>query len=65
MSLIPRISIVDKAVLVTVGNSLVICGSNTAPIISTSDLMKIDGTTTRDYTVSGSSALLNILSNST
>lgn len=65
MSLIPRISIVDKAVLVTVGNSLVICGSNTAPIISTSDLMKIDGTTTRDYTLSGSSALLNILSNST
>lgn len=56
---------IDKAILVTTGNSLVVCGSNSQEEVNTSDLIKIDGTTTRDWTKAGSTANLNVLSNST
>lgn len=65
MSLIKRISIVDKAVLTATGNSLCICGSSSEVLINTSDMVMPDGTATRDYTKSGSSAVLDMLSNST
>lgn len=65
MAITKRFSGIDKAVLVTIGNSLVVCGSTTAPVINTSELIKPDGTTTRDYSKSGSTANLNILNNST
>ena len=65
MSLTSRFSAVDKAVLVATGNSLVVCGSATEIEVNTSDMIKPDGTTTRDYAQAGSTASLNILSNST
>lgn len=65
MALTQRFSAIDKAILVSTGNSLVVCGSTTAPVVNTSDLIKPDGTITRDWTQSGSTASLNILSNST
>ncbi|MDB3084653.1 hypothetical protein C4097_08830 [Clostridioides difficile] len=64
MSLTPRFKAIDKAILVGTGNSLVVCGSSTALTVSTSDLIMPNGTTTRDWTKAGSSANLNILSNS-
>lgn len=64
-SLIPRFSAADKAILVATGNSLIVCGSATEPVVNTSDLIKPDGSTTRDWTQSGSTATLNILSDST
>lgn len=65
MSLIKRISIVDKAVLTATGNSSCVCGSSTEVLINTSDMVMPDGTLTRDYSKAGSSAVLDILSNST
>lgn len=65
MAIIQRFSTVDKAILISTGNSLVVCGSDIAPAVNTSDLIKPDGTTTRVWTESGSSANLNILTNST
>ncbi|MCR8746291.1 DUF7507 domain-containing protein [Romboutsia lituseburensis] len=65
MALTQHFSAIDKAILVSTGNSLVVCGSTTAPDVNTSDLIKTDGTTTRDWSQSGSTANLNILSNST
>lgn len=65
MEIMQRFSAVDKAVLISTGNSLVVCGSSTEPFVNTSDLIKIDGTVTRDWTQTGSSANLNILDNST
>ncbi|GFZ30003.1 hypothetical protein CSC2_05290 [Clostridium zeae] len=65
MATIERFSAIDKCQLVSTGNSLVVCGSTTAPDINTSDLIKTDGTTTRDWTQAGSTASLDILSNST
>ncbi|MGL6105484.1 DUF7507 domain-containing protein [Romboutsia sp.] len=64
-SLMPRFSTVDKAILVATGNSLVVCGSSTAASANTSDLIKPDSTTTREWNQSGSTAMLNILENST
>lgn len=65
MSLTQRFTAVDKAILVSTGNSLVVCGSSTAQVANTSDLIKPDSTTTRDWTQAGSTATLNILTNST
>lgn len=65
MSLTPRFSVIDKAILVATGNSLVVCGSTTATENNTSSMIKPDGSTTRDYSEAGSTANLNILSNST
>lgn len=65
MALTQRFSAIDKAILVATGNSLVVCGSTTAPAVNTSDLIKADGTSTRDWNESGSTANLNILANST
>ncbi|MCF0146794.1 MAG: DUF11 domain-containing protein [Clostridium sp.] len=65
MAIMQRFSAVDKAVLISTGNSLVVCGSSTEPFVNTSDLIKVDGTVTRDWTQAGSSANLNILANST
>lgn len=65
MAIMQRFSAVDKAVLVSTGNSLVICGSTTETSVNTSDLIKQDGSTTRDWTQAGSSANLNVLTNST
>lgn len=65
MGLTQHFSGIDKAILVTTGNSLVVCGSTTASAVNTSDLIKVDGTTTRDWTKAGSSAILNLLDNST
>ncbi|GKU25135.1 DUF7507 domain-containing protein [Clostridium folliculivorans] len=65
MSTLERFSSIDKCQLITTGNSLVVCGSTTAPDVNTSDLIKPDGTTTRDWTKSGSTASLNILAKST
>lgn len=65
MSLTPRFSAIDKAILVATGNSLVVCGSITATENNTSNMIKPDGSTTRDYSEAGSTANLNILSNST
>ncbi|MEG0295193.1 MAG: hypothetical protein RR620_00660 [Clostridium sp.] len=65
MSLTPKFSAVDKSVLVSTGNSLVICGSSTAVENNTSDMIKITGDSTRDWTQAGSSATLNILTSST
>ncbi|RDY28493.1 DUF11 domain-containing protein [Romboutsia weinsteinii] len=64
MSLMSRFSTVDKSILVATGNSLVVCGSTTSVGNNTSDMIKPDGTTTRDYKQAGSSASLNILANS-
>lgn len=65
MSLIPRFNAVDKAILTSTGNSLVKCGSTTAPEVNTGDMVKPNGDSTRDWTQAGSTAALNILSNST
>lgn len=65
VSLTPRFTAIDKAVLVATGNSFVVCGSTTATGSNTSDMIKPDGSTTRDWTEAGSTANLNILSNST
>ncbi|WP_252234457.1 hypothetical protein [Clostridium sp. ZS1] len=65
MALIQRFSAIDKAILVATGNSLVICGSETEPDINTSSMIKPDGSTTRDWTQCGSTAKLDMLSNST
>lgn len=65
MSLIKRLSIVDKAVLTATGNSSCICGSSTEVLINTSDMITVTGTPTRDWTQAGSMAVLDILSNST
>lgn len=65
MAITQRFSAVDKAIMVSTGNTFMICGSSTAPVVNTSDLVKADGSPTRDWTQSGSSANLNILTNST
>ncbi|BCN32025.1 DUF7507 domain-containing protein [Anaeromicropila herbilytica] len=65
MPLLQHFTTIDKAILVATGNSLVVCGSTTEPSVNTSDLIKLDGTTTRNWTQSGSAAHLEILSNST
>lgn len=65
MSLAQSKSIIDKAILTATGNSLVVCGSSSALRVNTSDMIKTDGTTTRDYLQSGSTAYLNIKSGST
>jgi uncharacterized repeat protein (TIGR01451 family) len=65
MATTERFSTIDKCQLVATGNSLVVCGSTIAPDVNTSDLIKLDGTTTRDWTQGGSSASLNLLSSST
>lgn len=65
MPLTPRFTAIDKAVLVATGNSFVVCGSTTVTGANTSDMIKPDGSTTRNWTEAGSTANLNILSNST
>lgn len=65
MSLIKRLSIVDKAVLTATGNSSCICGSSTEVLINTSDMITPAGTPTRDWTKAGSRANINILNGST
>lgn len=65
MATIERFSTVDKAKLVATGNSLVVCGSTTATEVNTSELIKPDGTTTRDWTQAGSTASIDILADST
>jgi len=65
MTTTQRFSAVDKAVIVSTGNTFVVCGSSTAQTINTSDLIKTDGTFTRDWTQSGSTASLNVLAGST
>lgn len=65
VALTPRFTAIDKAVLVATGNSFVVCGSTTATGVNTSDMIKPDGSTTRNWTEAGSTANLNILSNST
>ncbi|NMM62655.1 DUF11 domain-containing protein [Clostridium sp. P21] len=64
MALTNHFSAIDKAMLVATGNTLVVCGSTTVPAVNTSDLIKPDGSTTRDWMKSGSSAVLNILEGS-
>ena len=64
MALTGRYSTIDKAIIATTGNSLVVCGDTTAVSINTSDMITPDGGTTRDYTLSGSSAKINIINNS-
>lgn len=49
VSLTPRFTAIDKAVLVATGNSFVVCGSTTATGSNTSDMIKPDGSTTRDW----------------
>lgn len=61
MSLSTRYSIIDKAILITTGNTLVICGDSSAPLVNTSDLIDSNGDTTRDYTLSSSTANLDLL----
>ncbi|MGG7178367.1 hypothetical protein ACQPU1_12270 [Clostridium paraputrificum] len=65
MAITQRFSAIDKAVLVSTGNSFMVCGSSTEPDVNTSDLIKIDGTTTRNWSQCGSEAILNILADST
>ena len=65
MTLTSRYSTIDKAIITATGNSIVICGSSTELLVNTSDMIKPDGSTTRDYNLSGSSAKINILDNST
>lgn len=65
MTTTQRFSAVDKAILVSTGNTFVVCGSSTAQTVNTSDLIRTDGTTTRDWNLSGSTADLNILPEST
>lgn len=65
LSIVPRFSTVDKALLIATGNSLVICGDSSAPFINTSDLTKPDGTPTREWQLAGSTATLSLLPSST
>jgi uncharacterized repeat protein (TIGR01451 family) len=65
MAIIGRYSTIDKAIIVTTGNSLVLCGDSNEISLNTSDMMMPDGNITRNYTLAGSSANLNILDNST
>lgn len=64
MALNNRISIIDKAIITATGNSLIVCGDTTAPQVNTSSMIKNDGTTTRDWNEAGSTASINILTNS-
>jgi len=65
MAIIGRYSTIDKAIIITTGNSLVLCGDTNEISINTSDMITPSGGATRDYTLAGSSAKLNILDNST
>lgn len=65
MAITQKFSAIDKAILISTGNSFMVCGSSTEAAVNTSDLIKTDGTTTRDWTQSGSTSSLNILANST
>ncbi|MHC1747974.1 MAG: hypothetical protein AB9856_06220 [Cellulosilyticaceae bacterium] len=65
MSLSPKFSAVDKAILTATGNTLVICGSATAPDVNTSDMTTLGGGTTRDWRQAGSRGTISILANST
>lgn len=65
MAITGRYSTIDKAIIVTTGNSLVLCGDKIETSINTSDMITSDGGTTRDYSLAGSSAKINILNNST
>ncbi|MEG0671712.1 hypothetical protein [Clostridium sp.] len=65
MTIQGRYSTIDKAIIAATGNSLVICGDASASTINTSDMMTSNGGTTRDYSLAGSSAHINILNNST
>lgn len=65
MALTQHFSAIDKALLVATGNSFMVCGSTNALSVTSSDLIKPDGSVTRDWTEAGSTASLNILSNST
>ncbi|HBJ1648147.1 TPA: DUF11 domain-containing protein [Clostridium botulinum] len=65
MSLTTRFNTIDKAILTSTGNTLVICGSSSDVNINTSDMIKPDGSSTRDWTLAGSSGNINIISNST
>ncbi|MGL4772781.1 MAG: hypothetical protein ACRC2K_04360, partial [Clostridium sp.] len=65
MAVSQKFSNVDKVKLVATGNSLVVCGSTTEAEVNSSDLIKADGTSTRDWTEAGSTASLDILPNST
>ena len=64
MSLICRYSTIDKAIIATTGNSLVVCGDVNEISVNTSDMITPSGETTRDYMKSGSDAQINILDNS-
>lgn len=64
MSLTNRFSAVDKAMLVSTGNSLVVCGDTTAVGVNTSDMITVTGTKTRDWTAAGSKAQISILPSS-
>ncbi|WP_170272151.1 putative mucin/carbohydrate-binding domain-containing protein [Clostridium tarantellae] len=65
MAIINRFSTIDKAILTATGNSLVVCGSTSSTGSNTSDMITPSGGTTRDWTLAGSSADINILANST
>lgn len=65
MALTQRFTTIDKAILISTGNSLVLCGSATEPAVNTSDLIMTDGNKTKDWTECGSKANLNILDDST
>ncbi|SFA96785.1 DUF7507 domain-containing protein [Clostridium frigidicarnis] len=65
MALNNRFSVVDKAIIVSTGNSLVLCGDTTTKSVNTSDMIKISGETTRDWNEAESKGKINILSNST
>ena len=65
MAITEKFSAIDKAILISTGNSFMVCGSSTEAAVNTSDLIKLDGTTTRNWSESGSAASLNILPNST
>ncbi|MGL5378611.1 DUF7507 domain-containing protein [Clostridium sp.] len=65
MGLITRYTAIDKIVPVATGNSLVICGDETALNTNTSDMITINDETTREWQQAGSTAKLNIAQNST
>jgi uncharacterized repeat protein (TIGR01451 family) len=65
MALVGRYSTIDKAIITTIGNSLVLCGDTKELIINTSDMITPEGGTTRNYSTAGSSGNLNILDKST
>lgn len=65
MSLTNRYTAIDKAIITSTGNSLIVCGSTTELNNNTSSMIKTDGTTTRDWTLAGSTAALSMLSSST